>query len=248
MRLCEIARAERLTKTEALTVFREIETGRGGIAALAVKKPFIRRLSRDALADRGPVLRLFRAVAVYDGSRRPDAIVSTTLDWRVAHRIGSDFPLLIGGDTQPPRIHLLRYDVSADRIVAYLPLLVNLALQALGTGAATGTIPTRDGDRVSLRHCVDFARREQEVVADLSDLRPEVLSFESHAKGKDFYHSLDDIETGTFRTGRQYLDSRRGFGTLHGSEQEWDHHAVAVRHFLRGHPETRFSETVPSVL
>ena len=69
--------------------------------------------------------------------------MSTTRDWRIAHGIGADFPLLMGTDNvTPPRIHLLRYDVAVDRVVAYVPLLTNLALETLDPGAATGRSPT----------------------------------------------------------------------------------------------------------
>jgi hypothetical protein len=237
MRLFEIARAEKLTKAEARSVFQEIETGRGGIAVLAAKKPFLSRLSRDALADRGPGLRLFRAVAVYD-ALKPDAVVSTTLDWRVAHGIGADFPLLMGHGSWSPAVHLLRYDVPLDRVVGYLPVLVTLALETLGPGAADQKITDRFGDRTPIQRCLDMARREQEVVADLSGLRPEVLAFEFHVKGRGFYHAMDHIANGTFRNARQYLEAHRGqgFGGLYGDETEWDAHAAAVRHFLRGEP------------
>jgi hypothetical protein len=90
------------------------------------------------------------------------------------------------------------------------------------------------------------------VIADVSGLAPEVLAFETDLKGKDFYHSIGDIQTGRFQTGKQYLDAYRsqGYGRLADSDEEWDQHAVAVRHFLRGqpHPTTSFTETVPTVL
>ena len=191
-------------------------------------------------------------MAVYY-SLRHDTIVSTTLDWRIAHGISADFPLLMGTDTvTPPRIHLLRYDVAVDRVVAYVPLLANLALETLDPGAATRKITGRHGDRLPIQVCLDAARREQEVIADVSGLAPEVLAFETDLKGKDFYHSIGDIQTGRFQTGKQYLDAYRSqdYGRLADSDEEWDQHAVAVRHFLRGqpHPTTSFTETGPTVL
>ena len=55
--------------------------------------------------------------------------------------------------------------------------------------------------------------RQQEVIADVSGLAPEVLAFETDLKGKDFYHSIGDIQTGRFQTGKQYLDAYRSRAT-----------------------------------
>ena len=120
------------------------------------------------------------------------------------------------------RIHLLRYDVAVDRVVAYVPLLAKLALETLDPGAATRKITSRHGDRLPIQVCLDAARREQEVIADVSGLAPEVLAFETDLKGKDFYHSIGDIQTGRFQTGKQYLDAYRsqGYGRLADSDQE----------------------------
>ena len=74
-----------------------------------------------------------------------------------------------------------------DRVVAYVPLLANLALETLDPGAATRKITDRHGDRLPIQVCLDAARREQEVIADVSILAPEVLAFKTDLKGRDFY-------------------------------------------------------------
>ena len=94
-----------------------------------------------------------------------------------------------------------------DRVVAYVPLLANLALETLDPAAVTWKITDRHGDRLPIQFCLDVARREQEVMADVSGLAAEILAFETDLKGKDFYYSTEDIQTGRFQASKQYLNA-----------------------------------------
>ena len=229
--------AARLTKADCKLIFSEIETGHGGIAALVEKKPFIAGQSQEALAHRGTHLRVYRAVAVFD-TLKPESVVSASLDWRVAHEIGGGFPLLMGDSGfHDPKTALLRYDVPLERVLAYVPLLVTMALDTLGPDIAAKRIQsTRGYGKIAIEHIIETARKEQEVVCDVSGLTPEVLHFEKSARGNGFYHAMGDIANGTFQSGQQYLQSQKakGFQFVYGEPQEWDDHASAVRRFLDG--------------
>jgi len=196
-----------LSRAAAIRVFEEIETGRGGIAELVRERPAAGTLSREALSGAGGVLTVFRAVAVLDGGAlRREAVASTSLDWRVPADMLPDFPLVMGGDAfVDNRPHLLRYELPLDRVLAHVPTLVGLALEALPDWRGR-KVADRWGGRVPLSGLAKLGMREQEVVADLSGLAPEVLAFDNTVEGRLDMSLVRPLGEGRLRTGEECFD------------------------------------------
>jgi hypothetical protein len=222
----------RLTRADALDVVRDIETGRGRIAALARKRAWIRRAARELLEEgHGDRLVLWRAVSAV-GGLRPDAAVSTSLDPGVAFGIAADFPLLLGGDrTVVPRPVVLRYEVPVALALAHVPSLYRAAAAVLGEGAR---IRDRHGAPLSVAALAEAVEREREVVADVAGVAPAVLEL-----GAGWFDKLvvADVVEGRFSTGAELVarhNATSGMKLSADSAAAADALAAGVSAFLRG--------------
>jgi hypothetical protein len=200
-----------LSKKDAMLVLREIETGRGGIAELAEKNPYLRDLSQDWIRDNiGEKVPLFRAVGVPEGETfREEGIVSGTTDWGVALRLAQDFPTIFSKDkTIHVNPHLVRYDIPVDRVLAYVPALVDMAVKTLGKEFVDKKriVGRRYYSLISLHDVVEAGQTEKEVVADVSDIDPQVLKFSNNVTGRKMLAMVRDVGTGKYENPEQYLD------------------------------------------
>ena len=204
-----------ISKKDAIEIVREIETGRGGIGELAKRKPALMQMSQENLRrEHGDVVPLFRVLGIpEDQEMRPEGIVSTTTDWKVAHKMGRDQPGVIMGRDKTTSIHtvLVRYDVPVEKCLADVNMLLEMVVEKLGGFDAIGNKgirSRRSGDSVPVAYIIQEGMKEDEVIADVTGLKPVVLRFGSHVSGQKEMGMLHGMEAGEFNSPEEYMQHR----------------------------------------
>lgn len=243
MRLMQIHEARNtLTRKDAMLVLREIETGRGGVAELARKKPFISQQAQAWLSQHhGTTLKLFRAVAVTDKSElQSETVVSTTTNWEIAFHMAKDFPVIFGQkEFITNRPHLLRYDVSINRVLAYVPLLVDQCMELLGDVGDQKITSSRSFDRIPVSHIIQTGKTEEEVIVNVSGITPRVISFEQNTNGRRWMQVFQHVVDGDYKSGsnfeKYYRDNFINWrpNSWDDARKEHDDFAKQVKAFMR---------------
>lgn len=165
---------KQLKRQEALLVAKEIGTGTGKIAQLAVDHPELRQASIDAVRERagGSRVTLFRTLQIERGREveSRDGTASLTDRLNSAVRIGSDMPgmVMTGSDTKMLDTVLVRYDLDVDQVVADVRTL----FERIPTERDGTKIVDARGNDYTLGEARSTAERESEVVADLTGQQP----------------------------------------------------------------------------
>jgi len=189
----------RLSKADAMLILREIETGRGGIARLAQKKPFITDISQEYLRrELGDPIALFRTLRVTDPKGlRTENIVSASTNWHVAFQLARDTPVYMASEEFiAPKVYMLRYTVPINRVLAYVPALVEHAVSALGPDAIKKHIHDRFGDPLPISTIIETGMEEEEVIADVSRIKPQAMQFGRTVTELGRLHLMPYLATG----------------------------------------------------
>lgn len=170
--------ANRITKKDAILILREIETGHGGIADLATQKPFITSISQEWLSRNiGNSFPVFRSVAPV-GKLKQETIVSTTINPKIAINLLDDVPIfLTHSKTIIPKRNLLRYDITLDNVIAYVPALIGTAEIVLGNVDNKKLRSLRSDEMIPYQHIIQTGYDEKEVICNVSALTPISLDF-----------------------------------------------------------------------
>jgi len=204
---------DRLSMADGMMIVREIETGRGGIAKLVQRKSFLKELSQDKLRrEHGDVVPLFRVLALpEDKELRAESIVSTSTDWHVAVSMGDSQPgLAITRDKWlAVNTVLLRYDTPVEQCLADVNMLLELAIESLGGMDRIGNqnIIGRNG-AIPISVIIEEGMKEDEVIADVSGLKPVVLNFPSHISGRKEMDMLRGLDVGDYDSPDEYMSHR----------------------------------------
>ena len=162
----------KLTKQQAKDILADIETGRGRIAVVAKDNPSVREASQESVRSRhGNTVTLYRVVQVQEGKQfRDDATVSTTDNFKSAISIQGQQP----GALITPKTWInltptfVAYQVPVNRVVADVGMLAQSAAKSVGS------LKSISGGRgkVSIETILSAAKKEKEIVADLSGVKP----------------------------------------------------------------------------
>lgn len=226
----------RLSKADAMLILREIETGRGGIATLAQKKPFLTDISQSYLHQKvGDPIALFRTVRVVDPKGlRDESIVSASTNWHVAFQLARDTPMYMASKQFiEPKVYMLRYTVPIDRVLAYVPALVENAVSVLGPDTIKKRIRDRFGEPLPISTIVETGMEEEEVIADVSHIKPQVMHFGRNVTELGRLHLMPYLATGKSLT--DYLNRTSSFQRQPRTPEEmkdWQSLARQMRRFL----------------
>ncbi len=136
-------------------------------------------LDTKGYGDTVPMFRLVKLTN--DGDFQPEELISATLD---PNKVPSNVKFLTEGKfgmSTPTDYRLVRYDVPRDRIAGYLPAIsgdikqtVNRAVKDRGIGQekVAGTLTVTN----PAKHAKDLISLQDEIIADVSGLKPTVLS------------------------------------------------------------------------
>ena len=204
---------DRLSMNDAIDIVREIETGRGGIAELMKKKPYFKEMSQAKLrSEYGDVVPLFRVLSIPEGKeRRPDGIVSTTTDWKVAYAMGRDLPGVMMGKNGFISMQkvLLRYDVPVEQCLADVNMLLEMVVDALGGFEKIGNQQLRGrSGPVAVSLLIKEGMKEDEVIADVTGLESVVLEVGSHVSGRQEMEMIRGLDAGDYDSPEEYMAHR----------------------------------------
>ena len=180
----------RLSFDDAKLILQDIEFGQGRIADVARRNPWLIEESQTTLRERhGDTVSLYRAVSVGKGLR-PEAVVSTSLSVGVCLYI----LLMAAGDVGDGeggwvyntrtllhyRVPVGKVLVSLDAVMPHVERSVGLRLNHRIIGR-TGRDTDEFGEPWTIRRVLECYEEtdEQEVIADVSGLKPAVLAFRS---------------------------------------------------------------------
>jgi hypothetical protein len=178
----KMPRAPRLTFADAKEFVADLETGRGRIAEVIARNPWLReecqQAARKALGGRFAV---YRAVSPTEGLR-PDKVASTSLDPKVPISMLISAPGIIftkgfGDGAVIPKKRLLRYDITPEQVVCWVPHVIETVKAALGS-RINQSFEDRYGGRVKMSKflATHADQDEQEIVADLHGLKPKMIN------------------------------------------------------------------------
>jgi len=190
-----------LSKKDAKDILADIETGKGRIAKIMQKKPELQAQMTQGLPNK---VDGWRAVAVM-GGLRSEKIVSLSTNFDVVFGMGSDFPsLMSGGEIKSPKVTLLHYKIPKKKVLAYVPVLIQY-VKAILSGKVN-TVAARSGGRLNVSAIYDATKKENEVIADVSGLKPAVLSFDQTVDGRMDLSMVQDVRSGKYKNPKQYFD------------------------------------------
>ncbi|RLD65623.1 MAG: hypothetical protein DRI98_14550, partial [Bacteroidetes bacterium] len=202
---------DRLSMADAISIVREIETGRGGIAELMEKKPALKEMSQAKLrGEYGDVVPLFRVISVPEGKEiRDEGIVSTSTDWNVAFHMGRNHAgvVMTRDSFLTMRTVLLRYDTPVEQCLADVGMLLEMVLESLGGHEKIGgqrIKGRRSGEGIEVSHVIQEGMKEDEVIADVSGIEPVVLDFD-RKKELDMVRGMG---AGEFDSPDEYMQQR----------------------------------------
>lgn len=177
--------ANTLTLKSAKILLSHLESARGQIAEFLALNPWLVGLCQEAAREHlGGSFSVYRAVTVTD-TLRAEAIASTTLDWRVAYRILDEAPSVVwhGSEMLKASQVLLHYRLSPEQVALWVPVALDFVRTAVA-GKEKNRVQTRDGTmRIEAVLAAIDRLDEQEIIADLTGLRPDVLEFEGSVRG-----------------------------------------------------------------
>jgi len=233
--------SESLRRADALILARDLETGKGRVAELVASKPWLSEHSQDVLREVygfNGGLSIFRVLSIPRGKKlRPETAVSTSLNPYIPVQIAVyDAPGAIWtmDDLIPVDPHILRYDIPVDRVLAYVPALIEKAYEDVGEEVlAKARLKAREGSMSADEVFEEITKRnEEEVIADVTGIKPEVIDFDSR---DDLLFALD-LLTGEFQNGRQYVTDREKRRYFYEDREEaiaeFDHNADILREFF----------------
>jgi len=230
---------EAVSKRAVKLIAQELDTGRSRMSEVPRK---VRDASRASLPDKVTV---WRSVALHSenpGIRPETGVVSTTRSPRVAMNMATNYPVLMGKDKFiAPKPAILRYEVPRERVHAYVPGMIDQARADHGDELKKMKITGRRSyQRMSVHDVFDQTHREDEVLADVSGLTPEVLHFHGgeQVADQEHMHAIHDLVQGRAQgSGAEYIDSRKKYGTYFRDEpkaaQEYDDFFKKARHHFR---------------
>lgn len=205
MRMAHLIEGRFISQQEARIILQEIETGRGRIAEIIERKPYLRNASREAVQKQyGNRVQVFRSIAV-DESIRPEGVASVTPDFMVAFNMARDVGVIFtpkgGMETRDP--HLVSYTITLDRVLGYSPMLVSHAMDILD--GKIKAIRNRHGERLPVDTIVDTAMKEKEIIANLDGLEPKVFRIGQTVNDSIWSSMLRDVYQGRYKNPDQYM-------------------------------------------
>jgi hypothetical protein len=177
-----------LSSRHARALISHLEAARGQLADVVRLNPWLVGVCQSAATEKlGASFPVFRAITA-TSELRPDEIASTSLDWRVAMRILDDAPGMVwhGGKTLTTTSVLRRYVIDPSKVVLWMPVAVEFAKDAV-RGAEHRGVPNRHGTTTSIAKILASFDEldEQEIVADLTGLTPQEISFGGDVRGRE---------------------------------------------------------------
>lgn len=231
-----------LSQADALEIARDLDYSKGRILKLVGRKPWLREASQALLEEMfGPSAVVFRTLMLQRGEKpAAEGRVSATINPAAAVRVALDTAAVRftsrGTEIREPVI--FRYEIQPERVLAFVPLLIELLDSQHGSGAldslefqdARGG-PTTVG--AVLREV--SSRREDEVLVDVSGLEARALELPSRPTAS---FALDVVE-GRFAGGAQRVaEERRDFCVVFDDPvegaREFERMADEIRTFFYG--------------
>lgn len=213
-----MARRARIRAVDARKFVEELVTGRGRMFDIAEEYPWLVEESQHALANkcRNPVP-CFRAVTIpEDELLRKEQVVSTSLRPTYALLLAREAPgIVFTKDKTLSLKHVtLRYDVSIDDVLLYVPCVIDWVTREQPNVIRRMNVEMRYGEDVwkgieVFNEVID--RREEEVIADVSELEPEALFWPSHVSGLRDLHVAIAVASGRYEGPEEQM---RGHGYM----------------------------------
>ncbi len=231
---------ETLSRADVLEIARDLDYSKGRILDLAESKPWISRISTEAVEERaGAAPRVYRTVMVPEGaSIERERVANTTLNPVAAVKLSLELPGVVyrPGKVEIREPWILRYEIRSENVIAYVPALIELAQKAFPDGQLRAMkFKTQRGASTSVEDTFleVLERGEEEILAGVSGIRPEILNFGSRHEAI----FAQDVLTGRFRGGRATVDEYRremmmAFPDPEEAAREYDRLAAAVRGFF----------------
>jgi len=231
-----------LSEADVLEIARDLDYSKGRLLRLVARKPWLREASRELLEEMfGPSIVVFRTVMLERGEKAAaEGQVSATINPAAAVRVALDTAAVRftprGTEIREPVI--FRYEIRPERVIAFVPLLVELADSQHGS-SVLDSLEFRDARGGTTTVGAVFrevsSRREDEVLADVSGLGREALGLPSRP---DASFALDVVE-GRFEGGaRRVAEERRDFCVVFDDPvegaREFDRMAEEIRAFFYG--------------
>jgi hypothetical protein len=184
MRLYEL---DKMKFNHAKEFLQDIDQGRGRIKEFISEYPWlVEHCRKKAIEELGNEISVYRGVTLYKPLRK-EAIVSTTLDWQVAYGIIDSSPGVIfsHNETIVTKKALLRYKISPNDIMIWIDAALPFVKAAIGK-RENYRIENRYSELVRIRSVLEFLDKnpEREIIANVGQLSPRVLEFESHMDGR----------------------------------------------------------------
>jgi hypothetical protein len=209
MKIHELLEAKsRISLPEAKAILADIETGKGRIAEIVQKKPYLKEMSVNLVRQlHGGNIAVYRALSLQNQSdMREDKIASTTTSFDIGFNMANNSPGLIftptGDHSRSPM--LLKYNITLDNVVAYVPALASHALDVLSNRISH--IRDRRGDKLPISEIRNTAEQEKEIIADLSGVKPNQFPMDHSMDGTIWSGLLKDVHDGNYQNPDQYYD------------------------------------------
>jgi GNAT superfamily N-acetyltransferase len=231
---------EILSRADVLEIARDLDYSKGRILDLAESKPWISRISRQAVEERtGAAPRVYRTVMVPEGaSIERERVANATMNPVAAVKLSLELPGIVyrPGQVEIREPWILRYEIRPENVIAYVPALIDLAQKAFPDGQLRAMrFKTQRGSSMSVEDAFleVLERGEDEILAEVSGIRPEILNFGSRHEAI----FAQDVLTGRFRSGRVMMeeykrDMMMAFPDPEEAAREYDRLAAAVRGFF----------------
>ena len=226
MKLTQIL--EKMEKDDALTVLRHVyRSDNKSIPELVRRVPELREKSQRRVKELyGSRFTVYRSLKVTDALRKEN-IVHTSADLGVVVGLAdNNANVFFAKDrTIVATDYLLSYEISPENVVAYIPLLAAEARAVVGKRRKY--IDHGWDSRIEVSNIYDAANNEEELIVDVSGLKPNVVKFDN----RDDLYLFKEVMSGKFRDGRSYLKDiqantsgirlPRGF-KLGGSKEDYE--------------------------
>lgn len=215
MRLSEILESK-LSFMDAKKFLKNIEFGQGGMQEIANDNTWLVEACQNEFQRKyGNNVSVYRALTL-TGDVRSDKIVSTTLDWGVAYKIMEMAPGVVFGDNKSMQLShaILHYRINPDHVRIYVPYALEYVKKTVGK-RSNHSIEDRNGDKVKISSIYDFLKDggEQEVVADVSGLRPKIIEFKTSVKHIPKRKVFYDVMSGKLSRNNisEYVENEKKF-------------------------------------
>jgi len=207
-----------ISKADLKRIGEELETSKGRLAELVSKYPQIKDASVAEIErlTKGEPLTVYRGISLLPGKDlRKETTPSTTLDAATALSMIKNAPIVMRGNEFISATPVLRTYSGLDpkATQAYVPSLIDQIIQQQ-PAALEMKIPTRSGEKMSLKDIFEGVKGEKEVLTDVSKTSPVDILFNRYKGGvgdQDLMEVTRLVLNGEWNGGETFLKKMGSF-------------------------------------